>query len=195
MSSPPPFPPGTGSTSSPATEANARFDRIIVFAKALSSLARWCRGDGQRLVHIHTAVRGSIYRKSLCVASSGPGRPSGGASAARGRRRHRRLCGPARPGSAGPARRGHAAGRCRDQRLTRGGAPHRGELRRQGRPRRAEPRSRRAARQRARKRQRRTATAVTLRRSFSAASRTRPRAGTCCCAHSPRSSRGIRTCA
>lgn len=45
-----------------------RLRRILVFAKALGSLARWCRGDGPRLVHIHTAVRGSIYRKSLCVA-------------------------------------------------------------------------------------------------------------------------------
>ncbi len=41
--------------------------RVLTFAKALGSLARWCRGDGQRLVHVHTAVRGSIYRKSLCV--------------------------------------------------------------------------------------------------------------------------------
>ena len=41
--------------------------RILTFAKALSTLARWCRGDGERLVHIHTAVRGSIYRKSLCI--------------------------------------------------------------------------------------------------------------------------------
>jgi glycosyltransferase involved in cell wall biosynthesis len=41
--------------------------RIVVFGKALGSLARWCRGDGPRLVHIHTAVRGSLYRKSLCV--------------------------------------------------------------------------------------------------------------------------------
>lgn len=41
--------------------------RVLTFAKALGSLARWCRGDGRRLVHIHTAVRGSIYRKSLCV--------------------------------------------------------------------------------------------------------------------------------
>jgi glycosyltransferase involved in cell wall biosynthesis len=41
--------------------------RILTFAKALGTLARWCRGDGERLVHIHTAVRGSIYRKSLCV--------------------------------------------------------------------------------------------------------------------------------
>lgn len=41
--------------------------RVLVFAKALFQLARWCRGEGPRLVHIHTAVRGSLYRKSLCV--------------------------------------------------------------------------------------------------------------------------------
>ncbi len=42
--------------------------RMLDFVKALGSLTRWCRGDGPRLVHIHSAVRGSIYRKSLCVA-------------------------------------------------------------------------------------------------------------------------------
>jgi glycosyltransferase involved in cell wall biosynthesis len=41
--------------------------RAVVFGRALGALARWCRGDGPRLVHIHTAVRGSLYRKSLCV--------------------------------------------------------------------------------------------------------------------------------
>jgi glycosyltransferase involved in cell wall biosynthesis len=52
-----------------ATYRTARpLGRILVFARALVSLARWCRGDGRRLVHVHTAVRGSIYRKSLCVA-------------------------------------------------------------------------------------------------------------------------------
>jgi glycosyltransferase involved in cell wall biosynthesis len=50
--------------------------RIVVFAGALVSLARWCRGDGPRLVHIHTGVDGSIYRKSLCVAVAAlAGRP------------------------------------------------------------------------------------------------------------------------
>lgn len=42
--------------------------RTSVFVRALAVLARWCRGDGERLVHIHTAVRGSIYRKAACVA-------------------------------------------------------------------------------------------------------------------------------
>jgi glycosyltransferase involved in cell wall biosynthesis len=50
--------------------------RILVFARALGSLARWCRGDGRRLVHVHTGVNGSIYRKSLCVAVAAlAGRP------------------------------------------------------------------------------------------------------------------------
>lgn len=50
--------------------------RLLIFASALVSLARWCRGDGRRVVHIHTAVRGSIYRKSLCVAVAAlAGRP------------------------------------------------------------------------------------------------------------------------
>jgi glycosyltransferase involved in cell wall biosynthesis len=50
--------------------------RLLIFASALVSLARWCRGDGRRVVHIHTAVRGSIYRKSLCVAvAAAAGRP------------------------------------------------------------------------------------------------------------------------
>ena len=42
--------------------------RLLVFARALPALARWCLGRGRRLVHVHTAVRGSLYRKSLCVA-------------------------------------------------------------------------------------------------------------------------------
>jgi glycosyltransferase involved in cell wall biosynthesis len=41
--------------------------RAWVFAKALASLAVWCLRPGKRLVHVHTAVRGSLYRKSVCV--------------------------------------------------------------------------------------------------------------------------------
>lgn len=41
--------------------------RLLVFARSLSTLARWCHGPGQRLVHVHTAIRGSVYRKALCV--------------------------------------------------------------------------------------------------------------------------------
>lgn len=39
-----------------------------VFPAALVRLAGWCLGRGPRLVHIHAAVRGSFYRKAVCVA-------------------------------------------------------------------------------------------------------------------------------
>jgi glycosyltransferase involved in cell wall biosynthesis len=42
-------------------------ERLVAFAKGLASLARWCFGDGRRVVHIHAAARGSLYRKSICV--------------------------------------------------------------------------------------------------------------------------------
>lgn len=42
--------------------------RLLVFARSLASLARWCAGSGQRIVHVHVAVRGSFYRKSVVVA-------------------------------------------------------------------------------------------------------------------------------
>ena len=42
--------------------------RLAVFALALARLALWCLGPGPRLVHVHTAVRGSLYRKALVVA-------------------------------------------------------------------------------------------------------------------------------
>jgi glycosyltransferase involved in cell wall biosynthesis len=41
--------------------------RLWVFCRALVSLAIWCLRPGRRLVHIHSAVRGSLYRKSVCV--------------------------------------------------------------------------------------------------------------------------------
>lgn len=41
--------------------------RLWVFCSALVSLAIWCLRPGKRIVHVHTAVRGSLYRKSLCV--------------------------------------------------------------------------------------------------------------------------------
>lgn len=41
--------------------------RLWVYSRALVSLAIWCLRPGRRLVHIHTAVRGSLYRKSVCV--------------------------------------------------------------------------------------------------------------------------------
>jgi glycosyltransferase involved in cell wall biosynthesis len=41
--------------------------RLWVYCRALVSLAIWCLRPGRRVVHIHGAVRGSLYRKSLCV--------------------------------------------------------------------------------------------------------------------------------
>lgn len=41
--------------------------RLWVFCSALVSLAIWCLRPGKRIVHVHTAVRGSLYRKSICV--------------------------------------------------------------------------------------------------------------------------------
>ncbi len=41
--------------------------RLWIFARGLASLAIWCLRPGKRLVHIHSAVRGSLYRKSICV--------------------------------------------------------------------------------------------------------------------------------
>jgi glycosyltransferase involved in cell wall biosynthesis/peptidoglycan/xylan/chitin deacetylase (PgdA/CDA1 family) len=42
--------------------------RLAVFARSLPALVRFCRGPGRRVVHIHMAARGSLYRKSICVA-------------------------------------------------------------------------------------------------------------------------------
>jgi len=44
-----------------------RVGRLVLFGRAMVALARWCRRPGARVVHIHSAVRGSLYRKSLCV--------------------------------------------------------------------------------------------------------------------------------
>jgi glycosyltransferase involved in cell wall biosynthesis len=41
--------------------------RAAVFAIGLFRLVAWCAGPGPRLVHIHTATRGSWYRKGICV--------------------------------------------------------------------------------------------------------------------------------
>jgi glycosyltransferase involved in cell wall biosynthesis len=41
--------------------------RLWVYCSALAALAIWCLRPGKRLVHLHTAVRGSLYRKSVCV--------------------------------------------------------------------------------------------------------------------------------
>lgn len=41
--------------------------RLGYFLRAVVALVRWCAGDGRRIVHIHTTVRGSLYRKSILV--------------------------------------------------------------------------------------------------------------------------------
>jgi glycosyltransferase involved in cell wall biosynthesis len=42
-------------------------EKILPFLRGLGELAHWCRGPGQRLVHVHSTARGSLYRKSACV--------------------------------------------------------------------------------------------------------------------------------
>jgi glycosyltransferase involved in cell wall biosynthesis len=41
--------------------------RLLRFLGALGELALWCLGRGTRIVHVQGAVRGSMYRKSVCV--------------------------------------------------------------------------------------------------------------------------------
>jgi glycosyltransferase involved in cell wall biosynthesis len=41
--------------------------RLLVFAKALVALAGFCLRRGDRVVHLHTTVRGSMYRKTICA--------------------------------------------------------------------------------------------------------------------------------
>jgi glycosyltransferase involved in cell wall biosynthesis len=43
--------------------------RLLVFSRGLAVLARWCTGPGPRIVHVHMAARGSMYRKALVVAA------------------------------------------------------------------------------------------------------------------------------
>lgn len=51
--------------------------RLVLFARSLVALLRFCRGPGTRIVHIHMAARGSLYRKSICVAvAKFTGRPT-----------------------------------------------------------------------------------------------------------------------
>lgn len=41
--------------------------KALRFGSALVELGAWCLGRGPRIVHIQGAVRGSLYRKSVCV--------------------------------------------------------------------------------------------------------------------------------
>jgi glycosyltransferase involved in cell wall biosynthesis len=42
--------------------------RLLLFGRALVALAAWCVRPGPRIVHVHMAARGSMYRKALLVA-------------------------------------------------------------------------------------------------------------------------------
>jgi glycosyltransferase involved in cell wall biosynthesis len=42
--------------------------RLLLFARSLVALAVWCARPGPRIVHVHMAARGSMYRKTLVVA-------------------------------------------------------------------------------------------------------------------------------
>jgi glycosyltransferase involved in cell wall biosynthesis len=44
--------------------------RLLLFARALAKLVRWCAGPGARIVHVHVAARGSLYRKAVIVAAA-----------------------------------------------------------------------------------------------------------------------------
>jgi glycosyltransferase involved in cell wall biosynthesis len=44
-----------------------RWKRLVSFGRGLLKLVAWSLGRGPRLVHVHTATRGSWYRKSICV--------------------------------------------------------------------------------------------------------------------------------
>jgi glycosyltransferase involved in cell wall biosynthesis len=44
-----------------------RVRQQMVFAAALLRTCRWCLGRGPRIVHVHTSVRGSWYRKGIFV--------------------------------------------------------------------------------------------------------------------------------
>ncbi|MEZ5079028.1 MAG: glycosyltransferase family 4 protein [Solirubrobacterales bacterium] len=42
--------------------------RVATFARSLAALTAWSRRGGPRLAHVHSAARGSLYRKGLVVA-------------------------------------------------------------------------------------------------------------------------------
>lgn len=52
----------------PTWRGSEPLDRLLVFLRAMSGLVRWCIRPGRRLVHIHVAARGSVYRKAIFVA-------------------------------------------------------------------------------------------------------------------------------
>ncbi len=44
--------------------------RALLFARALLTLAVWCARPGRRIVHVHMAARGSMYRKAIVVLAA-----------------------------------------------------------------------------------------------------------------------------
>jgi glycosyltransferase involved in cell wall biosynthesis len=44
-----------------------RLKRATAFARSLVQLCRWCLRGGKRVVHVHMAARGSMYRKAVVV--------------------------------------------------------------------------------------------------------------------------------
>lgn len=51
----------------PTWRDRRRVARFLLFARALAQLVRWCAGRGPRIVHVHVAARGSLYRKAVFV--------------------------------------------------------------------------------------------------------------------------------
>jgi glycosyltransferase involved in cell wall biosynthesis len=52
----------------PTYDRSEPFLRLTYFLRAALSLVWWCARRGKRIVHVHTTVRGSLYRKSVLVA-------------------------------------------------------------------------------------------------------------------------------
>jgi glycosyltransferase involved in cell wall biosynthesis len=51
----------------PTHQSGSMKQRLLVFAKAFVALAVFCLRGGDRVVHLHTTVRGSMYRKTICA--------------------------------------------------------------------------------------------------------------------------------
>jgi glycosyltransferase involved in cell wall biosynthesis len=51
----------------PTWRSRRPLNRVLTLARALVDLARWCLRPGRRIVHIHAAMRGSLYRKATIV--------------------------------------------------------------------------------------------------------------------------------
>jgi glycosyltransferase involved in cell wall biosynthesis len=47
-----------------------RVRRLLTFVRGMARLVAWMLAPGPRLVHVHTATRGSWYRKSCCVLAA-----------------------------------------------------------------------------------------------------------------------------